>query len=143
MTTTRVLIGGLAAAGTLGLMSGTAGAAAPAPSVELTCGTTTELVTVNGNGEFTPARSSQSTTVYVPISFGEFTGTVLDLDGNVVEQFTEPGSSLKGKKGTGVKDTIDCTYSASEVSDGSDPNFPAGYTFVGTGEVTGFTTPRR
>jgi len=37
---------------------------------------------------------------------------------------------------------IDGTAGIAEVSDGSDPELPEGFTFTGVGEVRGFATPR-
>lgn len=94
----------------------------------------------NGNGEFTPALDLGGTSAFVPVSFGTFTGTVRDAQGNVVDSFTEEGSA-KGQSAKGLKNPVTCTYSFSEVSDGSDPEFPAGYTFSGSGTAVVRITP--
>ena len=139
----RLLIAGVVAvATTLGLTVGTAGAAVNQDVIMLTCGGVTEQVVGQGNGQFTPARLVAGTKVYIPLAFGEFSGTVYDQADNVVDQFTDPSTFLKGKKGTGVQISVSCTYTVTSVSDGSDPEFPLGYTFVGAGQVTVFTTPR-
>jgi hypothetical protein len=102
--------------------------------ISLTCGGTTYSVVVNGNGEFTPAHDLASTRVFVPHAFGPFTGTIYDASGAVVATFTEPGSV----QGSGHQpNDVSCTFRISFVSDGSDPDVPAGDTFVGTGSVTG------
>ncbi len=93
----------------------------------------------NGNGEFTPVRDKNSTLVFVPVAFGNFTGTVLDTEGIEVFTFTEPGVTNKGSGKQ--RSTTPCTFEFSEVSDGTgDPEdeeyLPAGFTFVGTGDVT-------
>ena len=137
----HAIISGLVLAGTIGFASGTAGAASSL-TINLTCGTTTDAVTGNGNGQWTSVRSTTSTRVYIPVSFGAFTGTVRDANGTIVEQFTDPGGQVKGKNGTGVSNTTTCSYAFSEVSDGSDPDFPAGFTFEGSGDVTLLWTPR-
>ena len=107
---------------------------------ELTCGTQVLLVNIApGNGDYTPALVEGTNQVLVPHAFGVFTGTVYDTAGNVVDSFTEPGEA----KGSGKQKTdITCTYSFDDVSDGQDPEFPAGYRFVGSGSVTGKLTSR-
>jgi hypothetical protein len=131
-------------AATVGLTAGVAAAGAPQQdTVTVTCGSQTFTANVRGNGPFTPAHVIDSTTMLIPVSFGSSTYSVYDPAGNLVDQFTDPGPQLKGKKGTGVKNTVDCTYAGGGVSDGSDPEGPpAGYTFQFSGEVTGFITPR-
>ena len=106
---------------------------------DLTCGSATYSVVGNGNGDWTPVHDTASTRVFVPTGFGDFTGTIYDENGDFVDTFTEEGPTAKGSGARNHKaDIISCTYEFSDVSDGSDPEFPAGYTFVGTGEVTGF-----
>ena len=131
---TAVGIAALGCASTL--LAGIAGAdPTRGEAVPLVCDNgQTYLVAVNGNGEFTPGHDTESTTTFVPVSFGTFTGTLRDPSGNVVETFSEPGAS-KGRSAKGVKDPVTCTFSFTEVSDGSDPHFPAGYTFSGSGSV--------
>lgn len=99
-------------------------------------------VTSNGNGEFTPAHDIESTTVFVPVAFGPFTGTVRNAQNQVVDSFTDPASA-KGQSARGLADPVTCTYSFTEVSDGSDPDFPAGYTFSGVGTAVVRMTPSR
>ena len=106
----------------------------------LTCGQTTYSVVVNGNGEWTPAQDTGSNRVFVPHQFGTFHGEVRDAQGNLVDSFDEPGS-VQGK-GKQPRD-ITCTFVFHEVSDGSDPEFPEGYTFHGTGTVIGQVSGRR
>jgi hypothetical protein len=93
-------------------------------------------VEFTGNGEFTPARDVNSNTVLVPVAF-DFTGTITDADGNVVDSFTEASTKGSGKQ----KVDATCTFNISEVSDGSDPEFPAGFTFTGSGIVDVKITP--
>ncbi len=92
----------------------------------------TYTVTTNGNGEFTPAHDVNSTSMLIPLSFGEFQGTVTYPDGTT-EQITEPGIS-KGQSGKNAKNTVTCTFSFSGTEDG--------VTFSATGTVVGFVTPR-
>lgn len=58
----------------------------------------------------------------------------------MVDTFTEPGAG-KGRSAKGRKDLVSCTFSFTEPSDGSDPEFPAGSTFTGTGTVVVKITP--
>ena len=100
----------------------------------LTCGGTTYQVVVNGRGEWTPAHDTGSNLVFIPHAFTGFHGEIRDASGALVDSFDEPGSTQgKGKQ----RNDVSCTYSFHDVSDGSDPEFPAGYTFDGTGGVTG------
>jgi hypothetical protein len=111
---------------------------------DLTCGSTTYSVVGNGNGDWTPVHDTASTRTFVPTGFGDFTGTIYDENGDVVDTFTEEGPTWKGSGARNQKgDIVSCTYEFDEVSDGSDPEFPAGYRFVGTGEVTGFVPSGR
>ena len=94
------------------------------------------VIAVNGNGAFTPAHDTASTATFVPVSFGEFTFTVTDAQGNVVDQGTEPGIDKgKGNAAKGKKTLITCEFSFSDTEDG--------LTFEGGGTVTGFLTPNR
>lgn len=100
----------------------------------LTCAGTTYQVVVAGNGEWTPAHDTESNLVFIPHAFTGFHGEVRDASGALVESFEEPGAVQgKGKQ----KNDVSCTFTVHGVSDGSDPHFPAGYTFDGTGGVTG------
>lgn len=99
-------------------------------------------VVSNGNGDFTPAHDVGSNATLVPVSFGAFTGTITDGNGNVVETFNEPAES-KGQSAKGLKNAVTCTFSFSEVSDGSHPDFPLGYTFTGSGSAVVRITPSR
>lgn len=123
------------------LLGGTAGADPHGETFPLECsnGHTYEA-SANGNGLFTPAHDNGGTSVFVPVSFGPFTGTVRDAQGHVVDTFTEPGSD-KGQSAKGLKDPVTCTFTFTEVSDGSDPQFPAGYTFSGSGSAVVRVTP--
>lgn len=135
-----LLVVGLASAG-LPLLAGPATAAAQKDTVPLVCDDGhTYTATVNGNGEFSPARDLDTTAVLVPHAFGDFTGEVRALDGSLLYSFTEEGTV----KGSGKqKSNIACTFSFYEVStDGSDPDFPEGAIFSGSGTVIGKFTGR-
>lgn len=118
-------------------------ALAAAPEREtfaLVCGGTTYTVVVNGQGEFTPARDIASTKVFVPHVFGPFTGVLRDASGAVVEQFTDPGAT----QGSGKQPRdITCTFTFTFTSTGGPDEPPAGYTFTGTGTVSGQVSGRR
>ncbi|MGH9152227.1 MAG: hypothetical protein ACRD03_07505 [Acidimicrobiales bacterium] len=125
------------------LVVGAAGADPKGEAIPLDCDNgQSYVVYVNGNGEFTPGHVADGTAVVVPVAFGEFTGTVRDPDGDVVETFSEPGST-KGRSAKGVKDPVTCSFSFSFVGDGSDPEFPEGYSFEGSGTVVVRLTPSR
>ena len=112
---------------------------------ELMCdnGRTYSVVVAPGNGAFTPAFDTNSNAVLIPVSFGEFTGVIRDGAGNVVAEFTEPGGDSKGGRRKGLRNPVTCTFSFTEVSDGSDPEFPLGFSFTGSGTVVGRVTPGR
>jgi hypothetical protein len=141
--TTRALGAATVAASVLGSGVGAAGADPKGGVTHLTCddGGSYEVV-VAGNGNWTPAHDTNSNTIFVPTWFGDFHGTVRDADGNVVDDFVEEGDVPKGQSAKTKGDILECTFSFTEVSDGSDPEFPEGFTFTGVGEVRGFATPR-
>jgi hypothetical protein len=115
-------------------LSASADPAADSTPFELTCGNETYSVVTAGNGEWTPAHDTESNLVFVPHAFGPFHGEVRDAAGQVVDSFDEPGARQgKGKQ----PNDVSCVYTFEEVSDGSDPEFPAGYSFHGSGTVTG------
>ena len=97
-------------------------------------------VATNGNGEFTPAHDTSSTTVLVPTSFQGFSFTVTDSEGNVVDEEVDDSVAAKGRSGKARATSVTCTYSFSETFE--DPELGM-LTVVGTGGVTGFTTPAR
>lgn len=102
----------------------------------LTCEGTTYMVVVKGNGLFTPAHDTASNTNFMPVSFGEFTGTITDENGEVIDSFTDPPIT----KGAGKNADLDCSYTFMETFE--DPELGV-LTFAGTGTVSGFATPRR
>ena len=132
-----LLVAGLGAGLAVPLGLGSAQADPGEAVATLTCGSTTyEIALGDGRGDFTPAHDANSNAVFSPTAFGDFHGSVYDGSGVLVDSFTEEGDAEKGSSGKN-RDTVDCTYRFDEVSDGSDPEFPAGYRFVGTGSVTG------
>ena len=98
-------------------------------------------VVVNGNGEFTPAHDLGSNRVFIPVAFGPFTGVITDAEGNVIDSFTEPGTSKgqSAKKG----DFTTCTFTFSFTNTGptEQDGLPPGATFTGSGTVTVRITP--
>jgi len=109
---------------------------------DVVCGSTTYHAIGEGNGNFTPAHDLASNTMLIPLSFGVFTGTTRDADGNIIDVETDPPTA----KGQSAKQpgTVNCTYSFVFVSDGSDPTGPpAGYSFTGEGSVVGKITPAK
>ncbi len=103
--------------------------------IPLTCDNGQQYtIVVNGNGAFTPGHVVDSTSVFVPLSFGPFTGTLTDANGKVVETFTEPGES-KGQSGKRARNTVTCSFTFTGTENG--------LTFTGSGTVTGFITPRK
>jgi len=102
--------------------------------IPLTCGSTTYQVVTHGNGDYTPAHDLHSNLMFIPHAFGVFHGEIHDATGALVDSMDEPASAQGSGK---QKNDVSCTFVIHEVSDGSDPDFPAGYTFEGTGSVTG------
>src|SRR6187397_301485 len=93
---TAVLLGGTAM-----LAATAAPAAAGGFPVELTCGQTTYHVITNGNGDWTPARDSDSTLVFHPSAFGEFHGTFTPSDGSDPQEETDPPFERKNVPNNG------------------------------------------
>ena len=100
-------------------------------------------VTTNGNGEFTPAHDTSSTSVLVPTSFHGFSFTITDADGHVVDSFTDDSVESKGRSEKPRRTMTTCTYSATETFE--DPEHPELGLLTATfsGGVTGFVTPVR
>ena len=98
--------------------------------ITIDCGEAgTYQAVANGNGQFTPAHDVNSTSVLIPVAFGPATFTLTDADGNIVDQETDPGDA-KGSASPAGRTLVDCSYTFSGSQDG--------YTFSGTGTVTGF-----
>ena len=146
-TPARLLLLPTAALVAAGLLAPAAGAD-PKPGgknsfpIDVVCNGTTYHTVGAGNGNFTPAHDMASNSILIPVSFGAFTGTTRDADGNVVDVETDP----PGAKGQSANQPglVNCTFSFVFVSDGSDPaGPPAGYTFTGEGSVVGKITPAK
>ena len=118
----------LAALVVLVMSIGLAGAAGDDPKkgefFTLRCdnGQTYDIV-VNGNGEWTPGHDLNSNAILKPFGFGQFTGTLTDPQGNVVERFTEPGGSKRAARNQRL---VTCRFSDSFTEDGFT------FTFSGT-----------
>lgn len=138
--TTPLLVVTLAAA-TVPLAAVSATADPKGETLDVTCDNgRTYTVTTNGNGEFTPAHDTSSTTVLVPTSFSGFSYTVTDADGNVVDSGSEDGVTYKGRSQRARGTSVTCTFSATETF--MDPELGE-LTATFTGGVAGFTTPAR
>ena len=131
----------------LGAAAAPAGAAPKGETFELPCDngqTYTVAVSEGGNddhskNDFTPAHIVGGGTI-IPVSFGEFTGTITNSSGQVVDSFTEEGDD-RGQSGKNARNTITCDLTFSETF--VDPADGMTYTFTGSGTVTGFIAPRK
>lgn len=146
-TFSRVATAAILGATAIVASAGGASADPKAPPVHVSCGGVHYQVAVTGNGEFTAAHDVASTTVLVPVAFGEFHGTLTDLTtGQVVFTETDPGAQ-KGNSQPRGRTLLECTYSFQEefVAGPDDEGLVEGhrYRFEGEGEVTGFTTGAR
>jgi len=138
-TTTPVLV--VLAAATVPLAAASAGADPKGDQFSLACDNgKTYAIAVSGNGEFTPAHDTGSTTVFVPTSFHGSTFTVTDAAGNVVDQGTDDAVAVKGRSERPRATAVTCTYTGSETV--TDPELGE-LTFTFSGGVTGFATPVR
>jgi hypothetical protein len=138
--TTPLLLVALAAA-TVPLTAGSAAADPKGDQFSLSCDNgRTYVISVNGNGEFTPAHDTGSTTVFVPTSFHGSTFTLTDADGNVVDQGTDDAVAVKGRSERSRATSVSCTYTGSETF--VDPELGE-LTATFTGGVDGFATPVR
>ena len=131
-------VGSLAAGLAMPLSVGSSALADPknGDRFTLTCGSTAyEVVVSPGSGEWTPAHDTGSNRTFIPHAFTGFVGDVYDTEGNLVDHFedSEVHTQGIGKQ----KNDVACKYSFEFVIDGSDPEFPEGYTFIGSGDVTG------
>ena len=97
-------------------------------------------VSVNGNGEWTPAHDTSSTSVLVPTSFHSNSFTVTDADGNVIDSGTDDSVETKGSSQRTRATSTTCTYTGVETFE--DPELGM-LTVTFTGGVTGFVTPAR
>lgn len=140
---TAAVVGATAVAASAGV----AGADPGSPPVHLRCGSASYEVAVAGHGEFTPAHDLGSTTVFVPVEFGAFTGTLTDLTAGGVFTESDPGPLTKGNSQARGRTLLSCTYHFEErfVAGPDDEGLVEGheYLFVGEGQVTGFASGRR
>ena len=128
------------------------GAAIAAPAnarnaqpLSLSCdnGQTYSAVTNSGNSNantFSPAHDLNSTSVLVPTSFGEFTFTLTNASGQIVQEFTQPASSKGNAQARGYT-PVHCTFTFSQtftVTQAGGDLPPGTYTFTGTGSAIGF-----
>jgi len=109
---------------------------------ELTCdnGRNYSIVVAPGNGTFTPGFDTNSNAVLIPVSLA-FTGVIRDANDIIVDSFTDV--ETKGSVGKRLKNAVTCTFSFTFVSDGSEPDFPPGFSVTATGTVIGKVTPGR
>jgi hypothetical protein len=137
--------GTLMLAATFSALVGTASAdPSNAPNslpVMITCnnGQTYEAVT-NGGGNaprqnFAPAHDLNSTSVLVPISFGESTFSSY-LNGVLVDQETQPPAAKGNARVPANTTALSCDYSFA--GSGTDPNTGDVFSFTGSGTVVGF-----
>src|SRR5215207_4318480 len=104
----------------LGAAAAPAGAASKGETFEVACDngqTYTVVVSEGGNeenskNEFTPAHIVSGGTL-VPLSFGEFHGTITNSAGQVVDSFDDP-ATFKGQAGKNARDTVTCDLDFSE-----------------------------
>jgi hypothetical protein len=102
--------------------------------ITLQCGDTTYNVIVNGNGDWAPARDTDSTLVFHPTAFGTFTGTFTPSDGGPPQTETDPPFARKNQPRNG-RPTLDCTYHFTDTDSSG--------TFEGGGDVSGWTSGTR
>jgi hypothetical protein len=106
---------------------------------DLTCDGTTYAVAVAGNGLFTPAHDTDSTTVFVPTMFGETTVTVaLAETGEVIDEFTD-APAAKGQAHRQRSTSMSCVYTT--VFEFHDEELDEDLLVTVVGSVDGFSTP--
>lgn len=138
-----------AALGVAFAFTGAAGASAAPPDAEILSGVEcdngqTYDVWVNGNGDFTPGHVVDSTTVFVPISFGDVAFTVVTPDGAVTE-IEEEHTLAKGQGKVAThnpREAVSCTFSETFVLEVEEMGFPAGSEVTFTGTVVGYVSGR-
>jgi hypothetical protein len=108
-----------------------------AERIPLTCGDQTYDIVVNGNGDWSPAHDTASTRMFIPTSFGEFSITVTNADGKVVDSETDP-PSIKGSSDMARGTSVECTFAVED--DVVDPVEGPLHIAV-SGSVNGFVTP--
>lgn len=150
-TATAAVVGGctLTALGAALLSAPALGAPRNGMPITLDCGSagTLDAVVVPGSGNWTPALLSGSgARVLVPTGFSDFTFTVLDGEGDVLAEQTDPEGTTKGSTARSPRETVTCAYSDSFPA-GEDPDLLAEYpdaeTVVFSGVVTAVLAPAR
>jgi hypothetical protein len=106
----------------VGLAAGVASAApVNAPNAQeftLDCGTAGTIeVVVNSSGAFTPGHRVDGPGVLIPVAFGEATIVVRDAEGNVIDEFTEPGIA-KGRARARGRERVTCTFTDTFTDEG-------------------------
>ena len=108
-------------------------------SFPLTCdnGQTYDITTSRGRGEWTPGFDSGSTTVLLPLSFGNFVAAGYLASeypgGEPLFTFEEPALSVKPAHAKGLR-RMDCSFE--QVSVEYDSELDADVAFVVTGDAT-------
>jgi hypothetical protein len=135
-----LLVAGVALTASLSGM-GVASADPQGEGILLSCDNgVTYHISVNGNGDFSPGHDLATTTVLIPVAFGEFHGTLTDASGTVIDEFTDPAMT-KGSSGNQARaTTTSCTFTVDDTFE--DPDLGT-VTIHGEGTVTGFVTPVR
>lgn len=144
----RAAVAAIVGATAIVASAGGAGADPKGMPVQLSCGGAEYEVVVVSNGEFSPAHDLGSNTVFVPVSFGAFAGTLTDLTvDEVVATESDPGPSTKGNSQARGRTLLHCIYSFEErfTAGPDDEDLVEGheYLFEGEGHVTGFATGPR
>lgn len=141
----RFIVAPVAAAALVGgavAMASPAGAAGNTEVFPIACSDgQTYTIENSGNGEFTPGRIVGSTSVGIPVAFGETTFRAVAPDGTVIFEESEPGVA-KGNGNVAAHNpasTMDCTFTLSFTGD---PGLPPGTVVTVSGTVTVFVTPR-
>jgi hypothetical protein len=128
----RPTLAAISLAGALAVAVATpASAAGNKQVIPLTCNGTTYQATIAGNGDWAPARDNNSTLVFHPTAFGEFTGTFTPADGSPPTTQTDPPFARKTQPRNG-RETINCTFRI-HFADSTG-------VFDGSGSVVGYTT---
>jgi hypothetical protein len=123
----------------------TATAAPPAQEVvPLDCddGNTYDVI-VNGNGQFTPGRVTDSTRVFVVTEFGEITFRAVPPGEEAIEMTDPPAAKGGGNVSAhNPRDTVTCTFELTDTLEEGDDDLPPGTVITISGSVTGFLTGR-
>src|SRR4051794_29757258 len=126
---------GVGAVGVFGfLVAGAGPAAAGGEPIDLTCDNTSYNVVANGNGDWTPARDSDSTLVFHPTAFGEVHGTFTPSDGGEPQEENDPPFARSHTPSNG-RPTPASSYHLSFTDENG--------TFTGGGTVSGWTSGTR